>query len=123
MIRPTESKSPRAADTAGGATRKGVPSVHDASYDPSAQLGALAAERKTSTGSRLVHAADEFKSALGAFLSEWQGEYDEGRSMQLPDRFPGIVEFWLGAHQTAERARDLDERRNLCYVLATAEAA
>jgi hypothetical protein len=93
--------------------------VHDASYDPTAPFSTLAAARRTPTGSRLIEAADEFKLALCAFLTDWQSEYDDGRSMQLPDRLPGIVQFWIESHEVAEKARDLDERRNLCHVLAT----
>lgn len=93
--------------------------MHDSRYNPDARFAALAAARTTETGERLVLAADEFKEALCVFLDEWQAEYDDGLSMQLPDRFPGIVQFRLSSATIAARARHLNERRNLCHVLAT----
>jgi hypothetical protein len=112
-------ESPRAALTAGGVTRKGVPSVQDASYDAVARFESLAAKKSTSSGAKMMDAANAFKRAVIDCLECWEDEYEAGDSMRSPSQLRGVVDLFVVADRAVDHARRVAHHRDLCYVLAT----
>ena len=97
--------------------------MHGSSYDPTERFVTLAETRKNESGERLRRAARELAAAVVDHFEEWEDEADAGTSLRRPgDLTPPRRLFAI-----ALEARDLSEwvafRRDLSYVLATAEAA
>ena len=97
--------------------------MHDSSYDPTDRFVALAETRENEAGARLLAAARELAAAVVDHFEEWEDEADAGDSL----RRPGDLDHPRRLFDVALEARALAEsvtfRRDLCFVLANAEAA
>jgi len=96
--------------------------VHEASYDPSARLDALAHERTKRDGGALIDAADALRSALADTLEAWEDETAAGQSLRRPADFGDVRDLFNLADHATRLARIVEYRRSLSFVLAT-EAA